>query len=1071
MKNVFKWLLATMVISKITLCVQGQEYYSGRVIDVSSRKGIAGASILSDDVGLTKTDNDGKFLLHITWLGKNIDVRAMGYNDMSIVPISTDTVWSMEPVRQLIEAVEINTGYQKISRERSAGAFSFVDQSLIERSVSPDIISRLEDVTPSLQFDRRGSTSSNNNSRMSLRVRGINTINSSSEPLIVLDNFPYDGDIMSINPNDVSSVTVLKDASAASIWGARAANGVIVITTKSGVGSQGTRVAYSGSMQWKARPDQSYDRSFIPSSEHIELETWLFQQGYYDGLENASAKPVLSPVVELLIQKRENLNLEQDINDELVRLGTLDIRKDIDRYLNRVGRQQQHHISFSGNPQNQEYYISLGYDKGLSNQISDKSDRYTITARNKVHILPGLRVNTDINWIRNGDHTKGLFSGISTYPYNQLLDKDGNSNSIYTGYRQSYKEQETENSGVDWLYRPLDEINRFFSDGVNTRVLLTAGFEVDIVTGLTFQGMYRYQSRTGETAMEYLPDAYYVRNLVNRYMQANGTSEFPNNGILRLDQMKEKGFDYRGQFNYRTNFGNRVNFDALMGYEKRQLVTNSSVAQYFDYDREVLTSNNQLDYVTRFPVKPSGRARLPTPLASLDKYTNRSLSYYANAALSFEKIYTLTGSVRWDASNLFGVKINQKGTPLWSIGTAFRITDFDAVKRPWLDLLKLRLTYGYNGNVNNAASALMTAYYTTDYFTGLRYAEVRNPGNPQLRWERVGIWNLGVDFSILNNRIQATVDIYKKNAKDLLGQLMTDPTNGFTVIDQKKNLVNYGNMMTRGIDLQLTMIPLKKDVEWRVDNIFGFTKNRVSRYEFDAGAGQVLRTKVATPYSGAIVQEDISFDALYHLRWEGLDGATGNPLVHVDGVLSQDYTSFIEGLTIDQLLNDKVQVPRYFGSIRNTVSWRNFSGSFNISWKAGYHFMRSSINYNSLYDLNRMNIDYVDRWKQPGDEHRTNVPSRPALSTDNISGRDFVYSSSEAVIENGAHIRLRDVQLSYVLPLNLRESKSLRASVFLYGNNLGILWRANRQGIDPDLPQASVLQGRSWSLGLRINYN
>ena len=164
-------------------------------------------------------------------------------------------------------------------------------------------------------------------------------------------------------------------------------------------------------------------------------------------------------------------------------------------------------------------------------------------------------------------------------------------------------------------------------------------------------------------------------------------------------------------------------------------------------------------------------------------------------------------------------------------------------------------------------------------------------------------------------------------------------------------------------------------------------------------------------------------------------------------------------------------MPRYFGSIRNTVSWRNFSGSFNISWKAGYHFMRSSINYNSLYDLNRMNIDYVDRWKQPGDEHRTNVPSRPALSTDNISGRDFVYSSSEAVIENGAHIRLRDVQLSYVLPLNLRESKSLRASVFLYGNNLGILWRANRQVIDPDLPQASVLQGRSWSLGLRINYN
>ncbi|SJN49838.1 SusC/RagA family TonB-linked outer membrane protein [Sphingobacterium sp. JB170] len=1071
MKNVLSGILFLLCLCCQRNNVLAQQRYMARVVDSQTRFAIIGATV-RDSMGafLSASNEQGEFMLQEMTKGQIVKISAMGYQEQQSRITTSDTLFLLIPDSHILEAVEVSTGYQKISKERSAGSFSYIDQSLIERSVSADIISRLEDVTPGLQFDKRSSNPSNGNSGTSLRVRGINTINSSSSPLIVLDNFPYEGDIESINPNDIKSVTVLRDASAASIWGARAANGVIVITTKSGAASGDMKINYSGSTEWTERPDQYYSRDFISSADYIELERWLFGQGYFDAQENSSAQPVLSPAVELLIKMRDNSSLEQQVDDELKRMSGLDVRRGIDRYLTRTGSAQQHHVSISGSPARADYYVSVGYNNDLNNQVSQSSGRFTLTTRNTFHVLPWLRLKSDINWMRGEEKDKGLFSGISSYPYNELMGQDGRAGSIYTGYRQNFKEESMAQSGVDWLYRPLEEMDRYSSNGVTNRLILNSGLEVDILDGLSLQGMYRYQTRRGETTMEYFSDSYYVRNLVNRYMQSDGVSKFPDNGILRLDGTDEKGYDIRAQLNYRKSVGELLDVDALAGYERRELIQEGSIAQYFDYDRNLLTNNNQLDYVTRFPVKPSGTARLPTPLASLTRLIDRNVSYYGNIGLSFSSRYTLTGSLRWDASNLFGVKANQKGTPLWSVGTAVFLSSMKAFQRPWLDMLKLRLTYGYNGNVNTGASAVMTAYYSTNYSTGLRYAEIRNPGNPQLRWERVGVWNLGVDFSLFDNRLQGSVDVYRKRATDLLGQLETDPTNGFVVIDQKKNLVNYGAMDTRGLDLQLSITPLRRSFEWRIDKIIGSTGNKVTRYEFDALSGETLRTRVGNAYSGAIVKEGVSLDALYTLPWHGLDEATGNPLVMLNEQKSQDYTAYIAQLSVEQLQHQKIQVPRYYGSLRNTFSWKNFNASFNIVWKAGYYFMRSTVNYNTLYSMNKMNKDYENRWQRPGDEERTDVPSRALITQTNLGGRDFVYASSAAVMENGAHIRLRDVRLAYQLPQNHSFGKGVRATVFIYGNNLGILWRANKHGIDPDLSQATLLPGRSWSAGLRIDY-
>ncbi|MFD1771336.1 SusC/RagA family TonB-linked outer membrane protein [Sphingobacterium suaedae] len=1067
MKKITGNLLVVLLTFLVADSIAQQEY-TMRIADKVSGEAVQGATI-RDSMGktLSMSGADGIFILGSIPPGK-IRIAAVGYEPLDIELSGVDTLFLLTPGTQLLDAVEVNTGYQKISRERAAGSFSHLDQALLERSVSMDIISRLEDVTPGLQFDRRGADRDAKDPA-SLRVRGINTINSSSSPLIVLDNFPFEGEIGSINPNDIKSVTVLRDASAASIWGARAANGVIVITTKSGASGVRMKLNYSASSQWRSRPDQYYNRAFINSTDYIELERWLFDQSFYSSLEKSSSRPVLSPVVEQLIRKRDDPSTAGQVEMELSRLSELDIRRDIDRYLMRPERQQQHHVSLSGSPQGAGYYVSVGYDNNLDSDVSQRSERVTVTARNMLGLLPWLRVKSDINWVREKNLDKGLYSGISNYPYNELMGQDGRAGVIYTGYREPFKQQAMELGGVDWQYRPLEESDRFSSQGTSGRLLLNSSVEVDIAEGLGLQGMYRYQMVGGNTRMEYQPDSYYVRNLVNRYMQSDGVSKFPHNGILRLDDHDQKGYDLRLQLNYSKLIGNLFHVDALAGYERRELVREGSVAQYFDYDGELLTVNNQLDYMTRFAVRPSGTARLPTPLASVSRLVDRNISYYGNIGFSMASMYTLTGSLRWDASNLFGVKANQKGTPLWSVGGAVLLNKLELLQCAWLDMLKVRLTYGYNGNVNTGASALMTAYYGTDYQTGLRYAEIRNPGNPQLGWERVGVWNLGTDFSVLSGRVQGSLDVYQKRASDLLGQLTTDPTNGFVPMFQKNNLVNYGAMQTRGLDGQLTVFPLRGKVGWRIDNIVGMTDNKVTRYEFDALTGGNLRSRVGSSVSGSIVKEGVSLDALYTLPWYGLDGKTGAPVVVTDGHRGQDYAGYIAQLTVDQLLYDKVQVPRYYGSLRSTLSYKSFDISVNLVWKAGYHFMRSTVRYDGLYNMGQMNSDYSDRWKVPGDEMRTDIPSRPLITESNLGGRDFVYASSRAVMESGSHIRLGDVRLGYRFEPT-GAFRGIKTSLFLYGNNLGILWRANRYGIDPDRAQSTLLPGSSWSVGLRVEY-
>ena len=292
-----------------------------------------------------------------------------------------------------------------------------------------------------------------------LLLEAQSTIQANSSPLIVVDNFPYEGDFSTINPNDVESITVLKDAAAASIWGARSGNGVIVITTKKGKYNAGTKVVFNSNLTLGAKPDQFY-QSKISTADFIDFEKKLFLDGYYKAAEKSTNKYPLTPVVEMLIEGGRESEIEA--------LKQYDVRNDYDQYLNRKSINQQYALNISGGSEFQQFYFSAGYDDNKDNLIGNGFNRLSLNAKNTFSFFnKKLEFSSDIYYSESNRASNGISvinvttaygSSIGLYPYARLVDDHGNPLPITNKYRLSFLEQAEQEGLLNWDYVPLDEI-------------------------------------------------------------------------------------------------------------------------------------------------------------------------------------------------------------------------------------------------------------------------------------------------------------------------------------------------------------------------------------------------------------------------------------------------------------------------------------------------------------------------------------------------------------------------------------------------------------------------------------
>lgn len=1045
---------------------------NGVVYSNVTGKPVQGASIRSKASGQTVVSGElGEFVFSNILATDTVVISTIGYLSKE-VPVSNvvghELVVYLKEAFNYIDEVIVNTGYQSLPKERATGSFSQIDNQLINRNVSANVINRLEGITNGLSFELPRTTGAPSTTP-DLRIRGLSTINGETEPLIVLDNFPYEGDISNINPNDVESITILKDAAAASIWGARAGNGVIVINSKRGGMGRSPVVTINSNLSISERPDLYYSPMFLPPADAVELERALYRRGLYPNNDWTA----YSPAVDILFALEEGRIDEATATGLLNGLKMYDIREQAEKFLYRQKVDQQYAVNVSGGGKKYAYYISAGFDNSAEELVGNGSNRVTFNVKNDFEPVAGLHVSTGISYTQRNSTTNGIdLLGLSPtgsgsiYPYARLADEDGNALPIVRNNRFSYTDSALEMGLLDWHYRPLDELSVNDNTATSQEVRLNTSVRYQLLKNLSVGVRHQYQNIGSAARNHHSEESYIARHEINRFTQADGSRPVPLGGILDRSDRKFTSHYSRIQLNYNGELAEKHQLDGLAGFELRQdFSRDNGSTRLYGYNEDILTSVSDLNYGDNFPIRPRFTGRISSRTNAGSQVIDRFVSYYANLAYAYADRYILSSSVRWDASNIFGVAFNQKGVPLWSLGIAWNVTNEQLLNIDWIDNLKLRMTYGANGNAVRSLSSLpYIRYGGTNLASRLPSAQLISVGNPDLRWEQVNTLNAGLDFAVVAKRITGSLEWYVKRSGNLIGYDFIDPTTGVFGYGSGFNLDNrrnYADMDTRGVDLELHSLNTDGKLKWQSSLMFSQVSNRITNYKDQQNA---LISEFFNQY-GAPVIEGASKDQMYAIPWQGLDN-TGAPLVLLDGKLTTDYNAYFNGLKHEDLIKIGYSMPTVFGSILNTFSWRSLSVGINIRWKGGYKFRRESVVYSELLRSgNSAHLDYLNRWQKQGDEFVTNIPAMP----EGVDlRRDQAYLFSDALVERGDHIRLQDINLTYQLPYMMSSKIGLSdVSIYAFANNLVILWKRTKFDVDPDV-RALYPRTRQFSIGLKI---
>ncbi|WP_162996262.1 SusC/RagA family TonB-linked outer membrane protein [Mucilaginibacter celer] len=1043
---------------------------SGRV---TGQNGIplAGATVSIKDTRQTAVTNErGEFVLDNMTLPCVIRVSFIGYKSTEI-PLVKDTPYltiSLAAADSRLEEVRVvSTGYQSLPKERATGAFVQLDSTLVNRRISTDVLSRLEGIVPGLLVNRNTLNSVTGGTDIS--IRGHSTLYANDQPLIVVDNFPYDGDINNINPNDVAGITILKDAAAASIWGVRSGNGVIVITTKKGRTNRQLLIDLTANFTSGNLPDAFYNPAFLDSKDFIGVEKTLFASGFYNTQLTSQRRLPVSPVVQLLADQRAGKIDADQVNSQIGILEKTDIRNDIEKYLYRRSLNQQYSLSLNGGGERNTYYFSAGYDHNTANLTGNKNDRLTLTSQQTFRPFRDLEVTAGINYVQGNAINNGISSLVTggtygkIYPYARLADADGNALAIVKDYNYSWVTDPVAQRGLlNWQYKPLDEIRNSDNSTRSEDIRLNAGLNYSFLRAFNAEIKYQYQNSASDVNNYYSRDSYYTRNLINQFTLVNGSSithNIPLGGILQKSDSRLVSQRVRGQLNFNKAWSADHSVTVLAGAELNDAVTSANSNTVYGYDKDLQTSQF-VDNISYFKQNPSGIfTRIPGQLG-FSKLTDRYISYFGNAGYIYKNRYTFSLSGRIDRSNLFGVNTNQKAVPLYSAGLGWTASKEPFYKIPWLPYLKLRATFGYNGNVDKNVVAVTTIRQNTNnyYSNGLLFSNIDNPANPDLRWEKIRMVNMGIDFSTGNRRIWGSFDFYLKKGIDLFGDSPLAPSVGF--ISFRGNTANTSG---KGLDLVLNSRNIAVgNFGWQSVFQLSYALDRITKYDVkQTAAGALAGGANIVPVTGN------PLFAVYSYSFAGLSHDKGDPQGILNGVVSTDYTAIINSTALKDLVFNGPSRPTTFGSLNNTFSYRDFSLSVNIIYKLNYYFRRSSISYSGLYNGWYGHEDYTKRWQNPGDESKTTVPSAQLPPVDN--NRETFYSYSSVLVDKGDHIRLQDVNVAYDIKKQAWKKMPFRyLQVYGYVNNIAILWRANHDQLDPDLYSASAYPlPRTFAFGLK----
>lgn len=1042
-----------------------QEQVVSGVITNKEGLPLAGASVTilnSDGVVIrgTSSDFDGKYEIKANQFELLI-VSYLGYKTKK-VPVESNAIdIVLEEDTNVLDEVVLSTGYEKISKERATGSFESINQKTLGIKTAQNVFTKIEGEVAGVLFDQAPDGTG------SAVVRGISTINSVNRPLIVIDGFPVEQGLQTINPNDVESITILKDAAAASIWGIRAANGVIVVVTKKGKKNTKTSVSYSSNFSITSKLDL-HEQRYASTSSFLEFEKHMADNTWRD-LPTAFNPSNITTGLNTYLQLNAGL-ITQDEADTIINgLRNIDSRGQFEDLFISDETWMQHNLSIGGGGQSSSYQASLAYNqnRNIGSFNNNDSDQIIANISNQIELSPKLSFTGRINY----SHTRNKPNGLSLTDargldqYQNIIDGNGNYLAQPQNFSEDFKAQRSVENGYpyNWDYNLLQELENKNNRSTNSQIRLQAMLNYNITKNLAIEGRYQYERGHSKTKNLFNENTYFVRNLINTYTTTNVSGDIVSaitpGEIVTFANATSQSQSGRLQLNYNQSFNNNLhNITALAGYEVRKVQSDSQSDRLYNYDDQALTFDRNVNYNDLFPtVFFFGQSRIPNGQA-ISEIENRFISYYGNFSYDYDKRYTLSGSIRLDDANLFGASEEYKNIPLFSVGGKWAIHNEDFFNSSVFNNLALRATYGSNGNVNNETSPFVQLTLANDFNTGNPFAYISNVKNPELRLERVFVTNLGLDFGLFNNRISGSVEYYERKSQDLLSNVTFPSILGFN-----SALINAGKMTNKGLDISIRgQVVRTKAFNYDTTINLSFNKNEVTEVDVPEET-PLAYTAFRTP----LVDTPLRY--LYSYQYEGLNDEGDPVFLNENGDLVNDVID-----NVDALNYEGTTLPKFYGSWVNQFTYKGFTLRALTTFKFGHVFRNTNfLDYNVLpttFGGNHfIHEEFENRWQNPGDENTTNIPRIPTTRAEaGLARYSNFYRYGNQNIDNASHIRLREVVLSYELNPKIANKVGLNAlSINLQGRNLGVI-NFNKWDVDPE--SIIFTQQPTFTMGVNANF-
>lgn len=1047
---------------------------------------LIGASVLVKGTTTGVTANaEGEFSINAP-ANATLIVRFIGYKTKEVaVEGRKNIAVVLESESNTLNAVSVvATGFQNINKKLFTGAATTISGTDVKQDGVIDISRMLEGKVAGVSVQNVSGTFG---TAPKIRVRGATSISGENKPLWVVDgvvledvvNISNDqlssGDattllgssVAGINADDIESFNILKDASATALYGARAMNGVVVITTKKGKAGN-TAVSYSGNFSSFLKPSYS-TFNIMNSADQMSLYAEVYRKG---GLTPNIANGMNGGVFAKMYQQINAFDASTG------QFGVVNTAEGRSAFLKRYALAntdwfdvlfknsfvQEHSVSVSSGSEKSQHYFSLGYYNDQGWTIGDKAKRYTMNLRGNYNLSPKLTVGilgTGALRTQRAPGTLGRSSNVVEGKYTRDFDINPFSYALNTSRTMTPYD---ENGNLEYFtrnYAPfniIEELNNNYIDLDMMDLKMQGELNYKFMKNFEFKsvGALRYVKSTREhkiteysnmaNAYRYAPNSViananiFLYNDPDRPEIIDREVVLPQGGFYNRNDDNLMSYDIRNQIDWKQKFG-KHDVSAFIGqqtkFADRQNSYNNGYGYQYDKGGVPFTDYRIIKMLLEGNYNYFGRNR----------FYDRYAAFFMNANYAYDSKYIFTGTVRYDGGNRMGESSTARWLPTWTLSGAWNMDEEEFIKKlDAISYLKLRGGYGLTASLGDASNSSVVLLNSTTRRPRLSEVEPRIVmdalENSELTWEKQYEANAGVDLGLLNNRLNFSLDYYRRNGFDLIGDVVTSGIGGESV-----KTANYADMKSHGVEVTLGGTPFKTtDFSWTSSLTFGYNKNKITNLKSKPRIYDLIIAEGGPAEGGAV-------RGLYSIDFQKLDKVGVPTFIDEEG--KPNRAVYVQSTNTQYLKYEGPVDPLYTGGFSNTFKYKDFTVNLFVSYQAGNKIRLNNVFATAYNDNDALPNEFLDRWTLPGDENLTNTPS----IADYLVRKDLnglypytAYNYSSDRVADGSFVRLKQVSVAYNLPKKYSNVLGVNSmSLKLQGNNVWLMYADKKlKGQDPE---------------------